>query len=65
MKSSVAERLVVVDGILSYAYRSPGYCLYLSKNKDKVQEHIANVEALLASDRVRAVCPELSSPQRT
>ena len=65
MKSSVAERIVVVDGILHYAYKEPGYCLYLSKNKDKVQEHIANVEALLASERVRRICPQLSSPQRT
>ena len=65
MKSSIAERIVVVDGVLSAAYGEPGYCLYLSKNKDKVQEHIANVETLLASPKVRAVCPSLSNPQRT
>lgn len=65
MKSSVAERLVVADAILSVAYQQPGYCLYLSRNKDKVQEHIANVEALLASERVRTLCPALSKPQRT
>lgn len=65
MKSSCAERMVVVDAILSAAYEQPGYCLYISRNKDKVQEHIANVEALLASEKVRKLCPSLSSPQRT
>ena len=65
MKSSIAERMVVVDAILSITYKQPGYCLYLSRNKDKVQEHIANIETLLASEKVRKICPSLSTPQRT
>lgn len=65
MKSSCAERMVVVDAILSVAYKQPGYCLYISRNKDKVQEHIANIEALLGSEGVRRICPSLSTPQRT
>ena len=65
MKSSIAERMVIVDGILSVAYKQAGYCLYISRNKDKVQEHIANIESLLASPKVRAICPALSNPQRT
>jgi len=35
------------------------------KNKDKVQEHVANIEFLLSSEAVRKVCPELSNPKRT
>lgn len=65
MKSSAAERMVVVDAMLSAAYNQPGYCLYISRNKDKVQEHIANIEALLASPGVFKWNPKLSSPQRT
>lgn len=65
MKSSCAERIVVVDAMLSAAYDQPGYCLYISRNKDKVQEHIANIEALLASPGVFKWNPKLSSPQRT
>jgi len=64
MKSTLAERMVVVDGILSYAKSEPGYCLFLSKNKEKVQEHISNIEALLSSDAVRQWCPKLSNPSR-
>lgn len=65
LKSSLAERIVVIDAILSVAYRQPGYAVYISRNKDKVQEHIANIESLLASDAVRQVCPALSNPKRT
>ena len=36
MKSSCAERMVIVDAILSVAYKQPGYCLYISRNKEKV-----------------------------
>ena len=64
-KSYLAERLVVIDAILSYAYSKPGYAIYISRNKDKVQEHIANIEALLGSEVVRTLCPELSNPKRT
>lgn len=64
-KSSIAERMVVVDGFMSYAYQEPAYCLYLSRNKDKVQEHIANIEALLSLPTVQKVCSALSRPQRT
>lgn len=65
MKSTTAERMVIVDAILSAAYKQPGYCLYLSRNKDKVQEHIANIETLLSSPAVRYWCPDLATPQRT
>ena len=65
MKSTLAERMVVIDALISYAYRKPGYCVYISRNKDKVQEHIANIEALLGSEPVQKICPELSNPKRT
>lgn len=65
LKSSLAERIVVVDGLLSFAYKQHGYCVYISRNKEKVQEHIANIESLLGSDKVRAFCPQLSNPKRT
>lgn len=65
MKSTMAERMVVVDAVISFAYKKPGYAVYISRNKDKVQEHIANIEALLASDAVRNIVPQLSNPKRT
>lgn len=65
MKSSVAERMIVADAILSAAYEKPGYALVVARNKDKVQEHIANVETLLSAPKVRSMCPGLSTPQRT
>ncbi len=65
MKSSVAERLVVVDAIMSVAFKMPGYGLFVGRNKDKVQEHVANIEGLLASAPIREMCPALSTPKRT
>lgn len=65
MKSTLAERMVVIDAMLSVAYQQPGYALLCARNKDKVQEHIANIETLLASATVRKYCPQLSTPKRT
>jgi len=63
-KSFVAERLVIVDGILSFAYQKPSYALYVCKNKEKVQEHISNIETLLSSPQIRELCPKISNPSR-
>lgn len=65
MKSSIAERIVVVDGLLSFAYKQPGYALYVARSKDKVEEHIKNIETLLSSDMIRKWCPKLSNPKRS
>ena len=65
LKSSIAERLVIVDAMLSTAYKKAGYALYLSANKEKVQEHIANIETLMSSAGVRKWNPKLATPQRT
>lgn len=64
-KSSYAERMVVVDGMISYAYDQPGYALYVARSKDKVEEHIKNIETLLSTDRIRKWCPKLSNPKRS
>lgn len=60
MKSTLAERMIVVDAILSVAYSQPGFALYVGREKDKVRDYIANIEALLSSDTVRKFCPSLS-----
>src|SRR6478736_6392658 len=65
MKSSVAERIVVIDAVLNVTFKQPGYALFVGRNKDKVQEHIANIETLLASEPVKKLCPALSTPKRT
>jgi hypothetical protein len=64
MKSTVAEHMVVVDAVLSVAFKQPGFCLYVSRNKPKVQEHIGNIETLLSSEGVRKYCPDLSTVKR-
>lgn len=64
MKSSIAERLVVADSALSIFYREPGFALYLSRNKDKVKEHVGNIETLFVSEAVRARFPTLSQVRR-
>lgn len=65
MKSSIAERLVVVDGMLSSAYNKPGYALYVARSKDKVEEHIKNIESLLSTELIRKWNPKLSNPKRS
>lgn len=64
MKSTVAERMVVVDAFLSAAHKQPGFCLYVSRNKSKVQEHISNIETLLSGGAVRRYFPGLSQVKR-
>lgn len=63
-KSSLAERIAVVDACLSIVYKQPGFCLYISRNKDKVKDHIGNIENLLYSDKVREYFPTLSQVKR-
>ena len=65
MKSSLAERMVIVDGMLSSAYQRPGYALYVARSKDKVETHIANIEQLLGSDAIRKWNPKLSNPKKS
>lgn len=65
LKSSIAERIVVADAMISTAYKKAGYALYLSANKEKVQEHIANIETLMSSEGVTKWNPKLATPQRT
>jgi len=64
-KSSYAERMVVVDGMLSYAYDKPGYALYVARSKDKVEEHVKNIETLLSTEGIRKWNPKLSNPKRS
>lgn len=63
-KSSLAERMVVVDAGLSVVYGQPGFCLFVSRNKDKVKDHIGNIETLLASPPVKKYFPALSQTKR-
>jgi hypothetical protein len=65
MKSMIAEHLAVVDCILSTAFGKISYILYVCSNKDKVQEHINNIESILSSEKVKEYCPRLSTPKRT
>jgi len=64
MKTMVAEAMVVVDAVLSVAYKKPGFCLYIGREKDKVKENISNIEALLSSEPVKRYAPELSQVKR-
>jgi len=63
MKSSIAETLVVVDAVLSVAYKQPGYCLYIGREKDRVKENIGNLESLLSLKKIREVCPDMPAPR--
>jgi hypothetical protein len=64
MKSTLAERMVVVDAVLSVAYDQPGFALYIGREKDKVKEHVSNIEALMTSETVRKYAPRLSEVAR-
>jgi hypothetical protein len=64
MKSTVAERMVVVDAFLSAFFDQPGFCLYVCRNKPKTHEHVSNVEKLLSSAPVRRHFPALSEVKR-
>jgi hypothetical protein len=64
MKSTIAEALVITDAGLSSLYNQPGFCLYLRREKDKLQESISNIESLLSSEKVRALFPLLSQVAR-
>ncbi len=64
MKSSIAESMVVVDAILSVAYNQPGYCLYIGREKDRVQENIGNLETLFSRKKIREYAPSLSEVAR-
>lgn len=62
-KSYIAERIIVVDAVMSVAYNAPGFALYIGREKTKIKEHIANIEALLTSSAVRRYAPELARVQ--
>jgi hypothetical protein len=64
MKSTIAERMVVMDAVLSVAFNQPGFALYIGREKDKVKEHVSNIEALMTSDAVRKYAPKLSEVAR-
>lgn len=64
MKSTIAERMVVIDAVLSVAYDQPGFALYIGREKDKVKEHISNIEALMTTPKVRQYAPKLSEVAR-
>lgn len=64
MKSSIAESMVVVDAILSVAYNQPGYCLYIGREKDRVQENIGNLETLFSRRKIKEYAPSLSEVAR-
>ncbi len=60
MKTTMAEHIAVVDGVMSATYRQPGFCLFIGREKDKVKENIGNIEALLTLPSVMKYAPELS-----
>lgn len=60
MKSSIAEAMVVIDAVLSVAYKQKGYCLYIGREKDRVKENVGNLEALLSRKKIKEYAPELS-----
>lgn len=64
MKSTLAEHIVVVDAMLSVLFGQTGFCLYIGREKTKVQENVANIETLLTCDLVRADFPDLSRVKR-
>lgn len=64
MKSTLAEHIVVVDAMLSVLFGQTGFCLYIGREKTKVQENVANIETLLTCDLVRADFPDLSKVKR-
>lgn len=64
LKSTIAEALVITDAGLSSLYKQPGYCLYLRREKDKLQESVSNIEALLSGDAMRELFPLLSQVAR-
>lgn len=63
-KSSLAERMIVVDAVLSVAFDQPGFALYIGREKDKIKEHIGNIEQILSSEKVRFYAPSLSQVAR-
>ena len=63
-KTTIAERVAVVDGMLSLAFGQPGFCLFIGREKHKVKENISNIEALLSSPKVKEYAPELSQIAR-
>ncbi len=63
-KTSAAERIVVTDAMLSWAYDQPGFCLYIGREKHRVKENISNIETHLSAPKVREYCPELSVVNR-
>ena len=65
MKSTLAEKMVVVDAMLASAYGQPGYALYVARSKDKVETHIANIEKILSEPAIRKWNPKLSNPQKS
>lgn len=64
MKSYVAERIVTTDAFLSAYFGEPGFCLYVTRNKQKTLEHVGNIEKLLSSAPVRRHFPGLSEVER-
>lgn len=64
MKTTIAEHMAAVDGVLSLAYGQPGYCLFVGREKTKVQENITNIETLLSSGGVLIHAPSLSRVAR-
>ncbi len=64
MKTMLAEHMVVIDAVLSIAYKQPGFCLYIGREKDKVKENISNIETILSNPKVRYWAPKLSDVKR-
>lgn len=64
MKTTIAEHMAVVDGVLSLAFGQPGFCLFIGREKTKVLENITNIETLLSSGGVLLHAPSLSRVAR-
>lgn len=59
-KSSIAERMIVIDALLTVAAREQGFTLYIGREKERVREHISNIETLLGLPSVRYLAADLA-----
>jgi hypothetical protein len=65
LKSTIARRIAVADGLISVWANIPAYILYVSRNKEMVLKHSKSIETLIASKEVKILCPNLSKAKQS
>lgn len=65
MKSTIARRIAVADALLSVWAKQPAYILYVSRTAGQVADHAGAVENLIASQEIKAICPNLSKVKKS